>query len=243
MEGPRQPVAFDMFCGPNAPISLALRWCGWRVTSVDLLYGTHCDLGVPENQQRYSKELEAADATFWAPACETLTRARERPIPGHPNPPRPLRSAAYVRGLSGLAVKDQERVQKANKFIDFMWHEVRQGAETGQAEVVENPTRSWLWNFDGAKNMQTKDWMMVEYCACVWMGAREKRETLGTNVVEMKQIAGECKHVHDGKEWLSYGIDVTFPERLASHARAVVGCTKLSGGARTSSLSALPPRR
>ena len=45
------------------------------------------------------------------------------------------------------------------------------------------------------------DWLYVYYCACIWLGARAKMQALATNVPEVKQVGGECKHVHDGREW------------------------------------------
>ena len=30
------PVAIDLMCGPNAPITAALKWCGWRVLAWDI---------------------------------------------------------------------------------------------------------------------------------------------------------------------------------------------------------------
>ena len=30
------PLAVDLMSGPNEPVALALRWCGWRTISVDL---------------------------------------------------------------------------------------------------------------------------------------------------------------------------------------------------------------
>eukprot|EP00972_Heterocapsa_arctica_P038792 5716720-Heterocapsa_arctica.AAC.1 len=51
--------------------------------------------------------------------CSTLSRARERPIPGCANPPRPLRDAANLYGLPILTPRESQRVQDANKLVDM----------------------------------------------------------------------------------------------------------------------------
>ena len=47
-----------------------------------------------------SNDLVCASVAHWAPNCSTFSRARERPIPGVVNPPRPLRSSLEPRGIA-----------------------------------------------------------------------------------------------------------------------------------------------
>ena len=52
-------------------------------------------------------ELPRLRFVFAAPPCGTASRARERPIPGVPNPPAPLRSSEFPDGVGGLAGADK----------------------------------------------------------------------------------------------------------------------------------------
>jgi len=109
-----RPLALDLFSGPRAPVASALAWLGWRVQAVDTCFGTDHDLSDRRVQAQVSDQLSRCDAQFWAPACDTITRAREIPVHGHGSPPAPLQSACQVRGVPGLAAKDSSRVAEAN---------------------------------------------------------------------------------------------------------------------------------
>ena len=51
-----------------------------------LLNETH-DLSNPDIQKAVATRMKSCDAAMWAVDCPTLSRARERPIPGHKAPP------------------------------------------------------------------------------------------------------------------------------------------------------------
>ena len=88
----RVPLALDCMCGPNAPWSRALEWCGWSTRPRDWLIDPAHDLTSPAMQSEVRASLASADALLWAMDCNTLTRARDRPIPGESHPPMRLRS-------------------------------------------------------------------------------------------------------------------------------------------------------
>ena len=191
-----------MFSGVNAPVANALVWCGWNVVPVDILFSPQHDLSAPTNQEYWKPAIRKADAVLWAIACDTMTRSRDIPLPGHSKAPAPLRHEGAVRGVPNLASKDQSRVTQANKFIDFAWSEVGLAVKDRRAAVVENPARSWLWRFQQAVEMhQHEEWQRRLYHACVHMGARRKAQAIETNVPELAWIEGECGHTHDPNEW------------------------------------------
>ena len=195
-------MAFDMFSGPRAPVACALAWCGWAVEPIDILISKEHDLSCPQVQNKLSKRLAAADAQMWAPDCSTLSRARERPIPGHSNPPQPLRGEGHVRGLPGLGAADAQRVSGANSYIDFTLSEVAAASKRGAAVVLESPLRSWLWQFQQVGSLRkAPGWRRVAYDACCWGGARCKAQALEGNLQELADIQAKCHHSHDKDEW------------------------------------------
>eukprot|EP00972_Heterocapsa_arctica_P000796 111934-Heterocapsa_arctica.AAC.1 len=78
---------------PRAPVACALVWFGWQVVPVDTILDRSQDLSLQAVQRSISAKLKTCDAAMWAPDCSTLSRARERPIPGNKSAPKPLRAA------------------------------------------------------------------------------------------------------------------------------------------------------
>jgi len=145
----RKPRACELMCGENAPLSRALSWCGWDVEGYDWAIHSSHDLTRKELQDDCIRRAEADEVDLWAVGldCSTLTRARERPIPGHPKPPAPLRSAAHPEGLPSLdkTSADWKRVQITNRLIEFVGKLFRAARKAGK--LLENPAGSWLWQF------------------------------------------------------------------------------------------------
>ena len=77
-------------------------------------------LAQEREQKSAEKQIERATAVGIGLDCSTFTRAREIPIPGHPNPPSQLRSTTWPEGLQFLIGKDARRVQEANEMTDFL---------------------------------------------------------------------------------------------------------------------------
>ena len=191
-----------MFSGPRAPVASALRWCGWQVIPVDWCWGDGHNLADPQVQQQHDGWLEQCDAQMWAPACDTLTRAREIAIPGHQCPPKPLRKANFVRGVSGLSGELLRRVEEANSFIDYTWHHVELAVQRDTPVVVESPRDAWLWAFPQAIDLNKYDsWRFDDYDACAHLAARCKRQRLGSNVSELRQSRARCGHLHSSTDW------------------------------------------
>ena len=109
--GARPPYALHVFSGANAPVAYALAWRGWRVEPIDWLLNASHDLSKLKVQQGLAILLNSCDAAIWAVDCFTLSRARERAIPGHTNGPKILRAENEVRGLRSLVGRDATRVE------------------------------------------------------------------------------------------------------------------------------------
>lgn len=197
-----QPVAFNLFSGPRAPVACALAWCGWKVGPIDILISKGHGHSSPNVQHQLSRRLAGADAQMWAPDCPTLSRARERPIPGHSKLPQPLRGEGHVRELLQLRSADAERVRNVSSFLGFTLREVAVAAKKFVVVVLESPLRSWPRQFKQvAGSRKALGWRRCVYDTCCRGGARCKAQALETNVREIAEAEAKCHHTHDQNEW------------------------------------------
>ena len=104
-----------------------MAWMGWKVEAVDWYLGSGMDMLRKEKRQKYLDYTKEYDAVLIATPCGSHTRVRERPIPGHPNPPVPLRDAQNVRGKPGLSESDERFVQEGDILTDFFLNLVNMG--------------------------------------------------------------------------------------------------------------------
>ena len=66
-------------CGPGAPVTKALLWCGWKVIPVDILLEPEHDLGDKALQNCLHSKLQHVDcilAAWTAPQSRGLVRFR-----------------------------------------------------------------------------------------------------------------------------------------------------------------------
>ena len=188
--------------GANAPVAKALQWCGWDVMAYDWEISAEHDLGDKNLQQKLLAEVNGVDFWMVAMDCGTLSRARERPIPSHPNPPKPLRSAEHPGGVPGLSQRDAERVRRANDLITFFCNLLTAASGCGSAGMLENPLRAWLWAIEEVQQLlKLPQWDDYDYWACALGGARAKGQRIRGNVSELTRIRCECRHVHSPDEW------------------------------------------
>ena len=201
----QRPVAQELFSGPRAPTLQALRWCGWRTLApYDILLGG-LDLADAAVQQEVLDSRSRVDARVAGICCKTLTRAREKPIPGCSRPPVPLRSAEFPDGIPDQNGKLPARICRANEAADFTMELMDQCEdEFGAAGVIENPGNSWLWRREKAIRLEQKPgWRRRPYKACAWMGARCKSQGVLSDVMRwrwwwhnvitsMRKVSGGC---------------------------------------------------
>ena len=154
------PLAADLFAGPQAPVTKALIFCGWRTITVDCLIDPAHDLADPCFQKALSHHLQTADFIMAAFDCSTKTRAREIPRhfdDGRPAP-KPLRSEDFPRGVPRLKEPHKSRVARDNTASDYVLGEIQACAQRGGASVRENPRHSLHWHdpvagtHEGARN-------------------------------------------------------------------------------------------
>ena len=199
------PLMADLMAGPNAPLTKAFLFCGWRCITVDWLLDSSHDLSHPLRQQSLHQQLQSVDCICAAMDCSTKSRAREIPRTfddGRPAP-RPLRSIEFPEGLPDLTASEEARVRTDNSACSFVLDEIQALAIRGGASVRENPWRSLHWYIDQEQRMmQSGLWWDRRYSACCFMGARAKSQCLRHNVEEINQWPPlDCHHTHDPKEW------------------------------------------
>ena len=124
-----QPVVIEIFSG-SAGVTAACKRRGWHsCVAVDKMVLKHTqahviqlDLTDPNHQSLVHSWIEKPEVigVFMAPPCGTSSLAREIPIPGDANAPRPLRSLEKPDGLSGLTHTESLRVSQANVLYQFV---------------------------------------------------------------------------------------------------------------------------
>ena len=111
-------LILEIFAG-SCRFSKACKNLGFRVLAVDKnpkraenFPVASFDLTRPHDFSTVCKfaEAEREDLLLahFAPSCGTASKARERKVPGIPNPPRPLRSESYPDGLAGLTEQEHQ---------------------------------------------------------------------------------------------------------------------------------------
>ena len=136
------PLAIDVMCGKNMPVGKALEACGWAVVGFDSEPPFCTKLMDPAWVGTALQTIQQAVAVMIAMDCSTLSRARERPIPGWKNPPQPLRDHQHVLGKA-LGGRDAERVHDANQLVALTTGYATAADDRGAAAVLENPRNSW----------------------------------------------------------------------------------------------------
>eukprot|EP00972_Heterocapsa_arctica_P090404 13335852-Heterocapsa_arctica.AAC.1 len=98
-----------------------------------------------------------ADAIMGAMDFSTLSRARDRPIRGHPSPPRPLRGATNPLGLPGLSAEERAMVDEANSIVLMLGQLALKATMEGKACVLENPLQGWFWEIEPIRSLILQD--------------------------------------------------------------------------------------
>ena len=175
------PRAVDIMCGIRMPVGLALQWCGWEVSPYDWDRGQ--DLLQPRVAEEAMAKGSQAEAVMIAMDCSTFSRARERPVPGNANAPKPLRDAQHPEGFRNLGPRDAARVRDANRLVDLCMDVVDAVVAKGGSAVLENPLRAWFWRMPRVEALTARsDWQDMDYAACALGAARCKKQRLRTNV-------------------------------------------------------------
>ena len=135
------------------------------------------------------------------PPCGTASRAREIPIPGSTNAPRPLRSAAFPDGLSGLSDVEQLRIEQSNLLYAAVEQIVVVCLKFGILFSVENPTNSWFWATSFMQRLNGLGLLETVFHVCMHGGRRDKSTKLLHNVPLFSQLQVMCDRSHVHAPW------------------------------------------
>ena len=137
--------------------------------------------------------LEALLAHF-APNCATFSRAREIPIQGASNAPRPLRSLDHPRGIPGelerrMNKKQRSRLESDTSMADLSAEKCFEALEAGRYFSLEHPEGSLPRELESWKKLSRDPRvLMVKYTTCMFEGSeRKKRQILITNVKTLEK--------------------------------------------------------
>ena len=107
-------------------------------------------------------------------------------------------------------------------------HEVKEGAKVRQLGIMEEPRKSWLWDFDFMKTSQWRlytaddeEWADGDYASCLWGIARANKQNSKTNMhsaeeaLHIEDMAGvQCNdhHLQEREPWNTSLGELAMPE-------------------------------
>jgi len=176
----------DVFSGRNALVGAAMAMIEWKVTVAEWELDNGCDLRKPKVLVHTLEKMKRANASMIVLPCGSLTRVREKPIPGYPNTPKPLRDEKSIRRLPNLTRIDLIAVKDGNATTDWALYAADVVGQCGALVTLENPVNSWVRKFPRAKTLCAKpNWYQAEYPACAFFAARCKYQWLAVNFEEI----------------------------------------------------------
>lgn len=142
--------------------------------------------------------MEEASLSHLAPNCATFSRAREIPIKGVANPPRPLRSSSFPLGIPHEVklLSKKARVRLDND--SFMARDSGRRAlalhRQGRKFSLEHPLRSIAMDLDEWIALKNEPGVYLsEYHTCMFEGSRRKKaQALIHNVEGLRVLEKIC---------------------------------------------------
>ena len=146
------------------------------------------------------RELADAFLQHWAPNCATFSRAREIPLVGVANPPKPIRSELHPGGIPDevkrMSNKQRKRLETDTEMADLAANSCLEALESGRIFTLEHPFRSLARHLPSWKKLERAEGVScIEYSTCMFEGSRrKKRQVLIPNSDSfIKEIGRECK--------------------------------------------------
>lgn len=133
----------------------------------------------------------------FAPNCATFSRARDIPIAGASNAPRPIRSADHPRGIPGeiarMTKKQKTRLDSDTAMADLAAEKCFNALESGRYFGLEHPEGSLARELDSWKKLSSDPRVIVvRYTTCMFEGSeRRKRQILITNLRHLERFLGK----------------------------------------------------
>ena len=210
-----------------------------------------CNVDLTDPQQlKDLLEFITVEATrivaIWiAPSCGTASRARERPLPGNADGPKPLRSTEQPDHFDGLEGVDKLKVEKANPLYDAVKTIIFHAHSLDICVGVENPANSHFWRTTPmAAVTQQLGGNMVTFHNCAHGGKRDKLTSVwqSHHVFDSLELYCDRKHSHDpwrpyvrkGQMHFPTSEEVAYPVLLCERIVACIKTLALQNGATTS---------
>ena len=143
-------------------------------------------------------ELDDSFVSHWAPNCSSFSRARERPIPGVSNPPRPLRSDVFPEGIPEVLEKlpkaKRLKLDADTKMAEMAANDCLDRASSGRLFSLEHPKNSIARKLPSWTALESHASVFVtEYHACMFSGCeRRKSQVLIHNIKQLNRLARIC---------------------------------------------------
>ena len=124
-----------------------------------------------------------SDLQHWAPNCCTFSRARERPIPGVENPPVPLRSSIFPRGIpevvSNLPNPKKRKLSLDTDMADMAAQSCSEANRCGKLFTLEHPKNSIARDLESWQELEREEGVMTtEYHACMFEGCKRRKSQI-----------------------------------------------------------------
>ena len=159
-------------------------------------------LGRDVFRDRVSLDADLDDSLLahWAPNCGTFSRARERPIKGVRNPPKPLRSTVYPKGIPHVLVSlpkaKLSKLVNDTKMADLAAENCANRHLNSLFFSLEHPLNSIARHLPSWIYLESLPGVFAtEYHACMFEGCkRRKRQILIHNAAELHDAVSRiCK--------------------------------------------------
>ena len=243
-------------CAGSARLTKAAREHGFKGLAFDHSDIRSCgieicnfDLADPQQLQDllHFITIEAPNiAVIWiAPSCGTASRARERPLPGNMEGPKPLRSKEQPDSIDGLQGVAKLKVEKANQLYDAVSIIAVHAHALDICVAIENPANSHFWGTTPMKELQAKVGdNIVKFHNCAHGGRRDKLTAIwqSHHVFDSLELFCDRRHSHDPwKPYMSKGQmhfptseEAAYPTLLCERIVACVKAYVMPLGATTS---------
>ena len=124
--------------------------------------------------------LDVSTLSHWAPNCSTFSRARERPIPGVSNPPRPLRSEKEPAGIQTelklLPPSKRRKVEDDTRMANLSAEKCIEAHEKGKKFSLEHPGNSLARFLPSWSKLENSEGVLsTEYHTCMFSPCERKK--------------------------------------------------------------------
>ena len=139
------------------------------------------------DRTQLNSEVDDTDLSHWAPNCATFSRAREIPLPGIKNAPKPVRSETHPEGIPSELEQMSKRARKKladdTEMANLAAKSCLKRHREGKWFSLEHPGRSLALHLRSWKELQDEPGVLsLEYTTCMFEGSRRrKRQVLICN--------------------------------------------------------------